>query len=51
VDSEYSEQWDLDKQFMNSAQDWEKLMGHSVHSTKLPDGKVVPKYKLNSIQP
>ena len=51
ADSEYSEQWDLDKQFMNSAQDWEKLMGHSVHSAKLPDGKVVPKYKLNAIQP
>lgn len=51
ADSEYSEQWDLDKQFMNSAQDWEKLMGHSVHSAKLPDGKIVPKYKLNAIQP
>ena len=51
ADCEYSEQWDLDKQFMNSAQDWEKLMGHSVHSAKLPDGKVVPKYKLNAIQP
>ena len=51
ADCEYAEQWDLDKQFMNSAQDWEKLMGHSVHSAKLPDGKVVPKYKLNAIQP
>jgi lipopolysaccharide biosynthesis glycosyltransferase len=51
ADSEYSEQWDLDKQFMNSAQDWEKLMGPSVHSAALPDGGVVPKYKLNVIQP
>jgi len=51
ADCEYAEQWDLDKQFMNSAQDWEKLMGHSVHSAKLSDGKVVPKYKLNAIQP
>jgi len=51
ADSEYSEQWDWDKQFMNSAQDWEKLMGHSVHSAKLPDGMVVPKYKLNAVQP
>ena len=51
ADCEYAEHWDLDKQFMNSAQDWEKLMGHSVHSAKLSDGKVVPKYKLNAIQP
>jgi hypothetical protein len=36
---------------MNSAQDWEKLMGPSVHSAKLADGTVVPKYKLNEIQP
>jgi hypothetical protein len=51
ADSEYSEQWDWDKQFMNSAQDWEKLMGQSVHAAKLPDGMVVPKYKLNAVQP
>jgi len=51
ADSEYAEQWGLDKQFMNSAQDWEKLMGNSVHSAKLPNGEVVPKYKLNKVQP
>lgn len=47
LDCELSEEWQKEKQFMNSAINWVDLMGKSVHAARLPDGSIVPKYKLN----
>ena len=45
IDCELSEEWQKEREFMNSAINWVDLMGKSVHATTLPDGTIVPKYK------
>lgn len=46
VDSEYAEEWHAVHQSINHAHPWLELMGSSVHAAHLPDGSIVPKYKV-----
>lgn len=45
-DCEYANEWKAEHRLLNSSLPWETLMGNSVHSAVLADGKVVPRYKV-----
>jgi hypothetical protein len=45
IDSEYSQEWHNEHQFVNYSHPWAELMGSSVHAA-LIDGALQPKYKL-----
>jgi hypothetical protein len=47
-DCEYKPEWIEEYQRVNSTLTWETLMGHSVHSAKLPDGRIVPKLTVKA---
>jgi lipopolysaccharide biosynthesis glycosyltransferase len=49
-DSEHGDAWREEAQFGTSAWPWVNLMGHSVHAARLPDGQIVPKYKVEPPQ-
>ena len=49
-DCEFSEEWKKELNYMNSSIGWVDLMGKSVHATKLTDGSIVPKYKINNLK-
>lgn len=44
-DCEFSAEWKKELMYMNSSIGWVDLMGKSVHSKVLKDGRIVPKYK------
>lgn len=50
-DCEYSNLWVEEYKFMNSATNWVELMGRSVHAAQLPDGTIIPKYKVKQYAP
>lgn len=43
-DSEYAEEWKREHKTANASQPWLALMGNSVHTTRLPDGRILPKF-------
>ena len=40
---EYSAEWTKEHKVANATQPWLTLMGSSVHTTKMPDGRILPK--------
>lgn len=46
ADCEYANSWVEEYKKMNSATTWVDLMGKSVHAAQLPDGTIIPKYKV-----
>lgn len=46
IDSEHAQAWHDEHRITNSAIPWFELMGHSVHAAQLPNGQIVPKYKV-----
>ena len=47
-DCEFSAEWLKELMYINSSIEWVELMGKSVHSKVLSDGRIVPKYKINN---
>ena len=49
-ESDYAKEWHIEHQICNGATNWLDLMGSSVHSEKLADGTVVPKFMAKRIK-
>lgn len=48
-DCEHANKWFNIHKEMNSATSWVDLMGNSVHAFKTPEGKLLPKYKMEAV--